>query len=145
MVALRLMLPACIALILTAACAQSPAPEEDAPMLAAAEQGPQEESVVVSDHPMCERGVRLIVNPLVATFGGVFGPILMYFVFLNMFDAAGAFKNSDYTYDDLTKGWGITTATDISLGWATALMVFGPGHPGVCVDKQNSASASTLF
>lgn len=69
MVALRLMLPACIALILTAACAQSPAPEEDAPMLAAAEQGPQEESVVVSDHPMCERGVRLIVNPLVARPG----------------------------------------------------------------------------
>jgi hypothetical protein len=79
----------------------------------------------------------------VATFGGVFGPILMYFVFLNMFDAAGAFDNSEYTYDDLTKGWGITTATDISLGWATALMVFGPGHPGVYVGKHNYACGST--
>jgi NhaA family Na+:H+ antiporter len=65
------------------------------------------------------------VNPLVTTLGGVFGPIVVYFILLNIFDAAGAFDDRNYDYDDLTKGWGITTATDISLGWATALMVFG--------------------
>ena len=36
-----------------------------------------------------------------------------------------------YDWDDLVEGWGIPTATDISLGWATALLVFGAGHPGI--------------
>jgi len=60
------------------------------------------------------------VNPLLATLGGVLGPIVVYLVFvLVRGDAA------------LTRGWGIPTATDIALAWLAARMVFGKGHPAV--------------
>ena len=31
----------------------------------------------------------------------------------------------------LTRGWGITTATDIALAWLVARLVFGKGHPAI--------------
>ncbi|NOY90162.1 MAG: Na+/H+ antiporter NhaA [Deltaproteobacteria bacterium] len=63
---------------------------------------------------------RKAVNPLLATLGGVLGPIAVYLVFV-LIRGDGS----------LTHGWGIPTATDIALAWLVARMVFGKGHPAV--------------
>ena len=34
-------------------------------------------------------------------------------------------------WDELMKGWGIVTATDIVLAWLVARIVFGDGHPAI--------------
>lgn len=94
-------------------------------------------------------------NPLMATCGGILGPIAMYFVmvfFLDAFDmfdgnqclqldarrlaGGGGSKEVSGTYVDCTlemvlKGWGVPTATDISLAWMFALLIFGAGHPAI--------------
>lgn len=62
--------------------------------------------------------VRKAVNPLLSTFGGVFGPVAVYFL-LNHFIGSPAFAN----------GWGIPTATDIALAWLVARIIFGNNHP----------------
>lgn len=64
---------------------------------------------------------RNAVNPLLATLGGVLGPILVYMVWTHVI-------TGDET---IGKGWGIPTATDIALAWLVARMVFGKGHPAV--------------
>jgi NhaA family Na+:H+ antiporter len=61
---------------------------------------------------------RKAVNPLLATFGGVLGPVAVYFL-LNALLGAPTLAN----------GWGIPTATDIALAWLAARLVFGDGHP----------------
>lgn len=63
---------------------------------------------------------RKAVNPLLATLGGVIGPVAVYFL-LNHFIGSPAFAH----------GWGIPTATDIALAWLAARMVFGDGHPAI--------------
>ncbi len=60
------------------------------------------------------------VNPLMATAGGVLGPIGVFFL-LNAVIGNPAWHN----------GWGIPTATDIALAWLAARMVFGAKHPAV--------------
>ena len=60
------------------------------------------------------------VNPLLATMGGVLGPIAFY-LGLNTFLGS----------PELARGWGIPTATDIALAWLAARMVFGAAHPAV--------------
>jgi Na+:H+ antiporter, NhaA family len=70
------------------------------------------------------------INPLLGTFGGVFGPILVYFILLAIFDGAGGLPENA-SFADVAIGWGIPTATDISLAWVTSLMCFGPGHPAI--------------
>ena len=60
------------------------------------------------------------VNPLMATVGGVLGPIAVFFI-LNSIMGKSAWSN----------GWGIPTATDIALAWLAARMVFGAKHPAV--------------
>ena len=60
------------------------------------------------------------VNPLMATAGGVLGPIGIFFL-LNHFMGS----------PELSNGWGIPTATDIALAWLVARMVFGAKHPAV--------------
>jgi NhaA family Na+:H+ antiporter len=74
--------------------------------------------------------LRRAVNPLLATVGGVLGPILVYFAAFAAFRAAGAFAPG---HDPalLARGWGIPTATDIALAWLVARAVFGPGHPAI--------------
>ena len=72
-----------------------------------------------------------VLNPLLATVGGIVVPVLVYHILMFIFESAGAFNDSPYTYEDTAKGWGLTTATDIYVGWATSLIVFGAGHPGV--------------
>lgn len=64
--------------------------------------------------------VKKAVTPLMATAGGVLGPIGLFFV-LNSIMGEPAYIN----------GWGICTATDIALAWLIARVVFGKNHPAV--------------
>lgn len=63
---------------------------------------------------------RKSINPLLATFGGVIGPVGVYLL-LNAFIGSPGLAN----------GWGIPTATDIALAWLVARLVFGARHPAV--------------
>ncbi len=64
--------------------------------------------------------LRRAVNPLLATLGGVTGPIL---VFLSL--------NALFGSPALLRGWGVPTATDIALAWLAASAVFGRRHPAI--------------
>ena len=70
------------------------------------------------------------INPLLGTFGGVFGPVAFFFLFTFIFHSMSLYP-SDVTFADVANGWGIPTATDISLAWVTAYFVFGSGHPAI--------------
>lgn len=58
------------------------------------------------------------VNPLLATAGGVIGPVAAYLL-LNSLIGSPALAN----------GWGIPTATDIAFAWLAARLIFGANHP----------------
>jgi NhaA family Na+:H+ antiporter len=73
---------------------------------------------------------RTTVNVLCATAGGVLGPVAVYFATLYIFQLCNLLDN-DYSYADYAIGWGIPTATDISVAWVSALCVFGSGHPAI--------------
>jgi len=62
--------------------------------------------------------LKKAINPLFATFGGVAGPVVVYFL-LNWIVGSPALVN----------GWGIPTATDIAFAWLAARLIFGSGHP----------------
>ena len=64
--------------------------------------------------------IRKAVTPLMATAGGVLGPIGLFFL-LNAIMGSSEYIN----------GWGITTATDIALAWLLARLIFGRAHPAV--------------
>ena len=64
--------------------------------------------------------LKRAINPIMATFGGVVGPAVVYVV-LNHFIGSPEFS----------RGWGIPTATDIALAWLVARLVFGAYHPAV--------------
>lgn len=64
--------------------------------------------------------LKRAINPIMATFGGVMGPIAVYLT-LNYFLGS----------PEYFKGWGIPTATDIALAWLVARLVFGANHPAV--------------
>ncbi|MBI1921875.1 MAG: Na+/H+ antiporter NhaA [Geobacter sp.] len=66
-------------------------------------------------HPL-----KTAINPLLATLGGVLGPILCYLGLNAMLGAP-----------ELSRGWGIPTATDIAFAWLVARLVFGAGHPAI--------------
>jgi len=69
--------------------------------------------------------IKKAVNPLLATFGGVVGPVLVFFVGMSFLYGPT---------DDLVtlrRGWGVPTATDIALAWLVARTVFGKGHPAI--------------
>jgi len=69
--------------------------------------------------------LRKAVNPLVATAGGVLGPIAVFL-------AGHALLGGDTALGDgASRGWGIPTATDIALAWVVARAVFGRGHPAI--------------
>jgi NhaA family Na+:H+ antiporter len=74
--------------------------------------------------------VNKAINPLIGTFGGVVGPIVMYFIVIAIQDSMGVLSENT-TFADVAIGWGIPTATDISLAWVTALICFGRGHPAI--------------
>ncbi|MRR56008.1 MAG: sodium:proton antiporter [Deltaproteobacteria bacterium] len=62
--------------------------------------------------------LKKALNPLFATFGGVAGPVLVYFLL-----------NWSLGSPTLANGWGIPTATDIAFAWLAARLIFGDGHP----------------
>lgn len=62
-------------------------------------------------------------TPLVATLGGMLGPITVY---LGLALILGS-----ETYDAVAKGWAIPTATDIAFSYLVGRIVFGAGHPAV--------------
>lgn len=62
--------------------------------------------------------LKKAVNPLMATLGGVVGPVVVYLL-LNGLVGSPA----------LARGWGIPTATDIAFAWLAARLIFGDGHP----------------
>ncbi|MEI6638701.1 MAG: Na+/H+ antiporter NhaA, partial [Chlorobium sp.] len=59
-------------------------------------------------------------NALMATLGGILGPVLVYFSL-----------NSFFGDPSLARGMGIPTATDIALAWLVARIAFGKEHPAV--------------
>lgn len=68
------------------------------------------------------RGAKAI-TPLIATLGGMSGPILVYLGVAMVFGST--------TYDAVANGWAIPTATDIAFSYLVGRMVFGAGHPAV--------------
>ncbi|MFX0558788.1 Na+/H+ antiporter NhaA [Tepidibacillus infernus] len=64
--------------------------------------------------------LKKAVNPLMATLGGVLGPVAVYLLL-----------NSLIGSPEYLRGWGIPTATDIALAWLVARFVFGDKHPAV--------------
>lgn len=62
-------------------------------------------------------------TPLIATLGGMIGPITVYLGLALLLGSA--------TYDAVAKGWAIPTATDIAFSYLVGRMVFGAGHPAV--------------
>ena len=63
---------------------------------------------------------RKALNPLLATLGGVVGPVAVYLAWCSFRGA-----------ENVANGWGIPTATDIALAWLVARLIFGKGHPAV--------------
>ena len=68
------------------------------------------------------RGTKA-ATPLVATAGGMLGPIAIY---LGL-----ALVMGSETYDAVARGWAIPTATDIAFSYLVGRMIFGAGHPAV--------------
>ncbi len=66
------------------------------------------------------------INPLLATLGGVLGPVGVFFALNYMMGKPGMDPATEWG-----KGWGIPTATDIALAWLVARMIFGNGHPAI--------------
>lgn len=64
--------------------------------------------------------VSKAINPLLATVGGVMGPIAVFFLLTAVFGQT-----------HLNRGWAIPTATDIALAWLAAKLIFGAGHPAI--------------
>lgn len=64
--------------------------------------------------------IKRAINPLMATAGGVLGPVCVYFLLNYLIGSPEFFK-----------GWAIPTATDIALAWLVARLVFGAVHPAV--------------
>lgn len=62
-------------------------------------------------------------TPLVATLGGMVGPISVYL-------GLAAVLGLD-VYDAVARGWAIPTATDIAFSYLVGRIVFGAGHPAV--------------
>jgi NhaA family Na+:H+ antiporter len=69
--------------------------------------------------------VKKSINPLLATFGGVIGPVVVFFIGMHLI--YGPADN----LATLRRGWGVPTATDIALAWLVARAVFGAGHPAI--------------
>lgn len=64
---------------------------------------------------------RKAMTPLIATAGGMLGPIAVY---LSLAAILGV-------YETVSRGWAIPTATDIAFSYLVGRMVFGAGHPAI--------------
>lgn len=63
------------------------------------------------------------VTPLIATIGGMVGPIAVYLGI--------AYFLGSTTFDAVANGWAVPTATDIAFSYLIGRLVFGAGHPAV--------------
>lgn len=63
------------------------------------------------------------VTPLIATFGGVAGPVTVYLGI--------AYAMGSTTFEAVANGWAVPTATDIAFSYLIGRMVFGAGHPAI--------------
>jgi len=66
---------------------------------------------------------RRAATPLLATVGGMLGPITVYL-------GVAALLGSE-TYSAVANGWAIPTATDIAFSYMVGRIIFGAGHPAV--------------
>jgi NhaA family Na+:H+ antiporter len=71
------------------------------------------------------------VNPLLATLGGVLGPVGVFFLGLTLLFQLGVYTAPADDWGALQRGWAVPTATDIALAWLVARAVFGKGHPAI--------------
>ena len=78
------------------------------------------EAVILNDGSL--RG-RKAATPLFATLGGIIGPISVYLGLAYFMGSA--------TFDAVSNGWAIPTATDIAFSYLVGRLVFGAGHPAV--------------
>ena len=62
-------------------------------------------------------------TPLIATAGGMFGPITVYL-------GLAAILGKE-VYEATANGWAIPTATDIAFSYLVGRLVFGPKHPAI--------------
>ncbi len=76
------------------------------------------EAVILEEGSL--RGRRAL-TPLVATAGGMLGPVLVY---LGLALALGILP-------EVGRGWAIPTATDIAFSYLVGRVVFGAGHPAI--------------
>ncbi len=66
---------------------------------------------------------RKAFTPLLATVGGMVGPVAVYLGIALVFGSE--------TYSAVANGWAIPTATDIAFSYLIGRIVFGAGHPAV--------------
>ena len=64
---------------------------------------------------------RKAATPLLATVGGILGPVLFYL--------SGAYLTGSHA--ELGQGWAIPCATDIAFSYLIARMIFGGSHPAI--------------
>lgn len=76
------------------------------------------EAVILNEGSL--RGRRAL-TPLIATAGGMLGPVLVY---LGLAVALGILP-------EVGRGWAIPTATDIAFSYLVGRVVFGAGHPAI--------------
>ncbi len=66
---------------------------------------------------------RQALSTVVATAGGMLGPIMIYLVL--------AYFMGSTIFDAVKNGWAIPTATDIAFAYLVGRLVFGAGHPAI--------------
>ncbi|MDA7977699.1 MAG: Na+/H+ antiporter NhaA [Pirellulales bacterium] len=70
--------------------------------------------------------LRKASMPLIATVGGVLGPVAVYIGWLLLAQGWDSGWESP-----LMRGWAVPTATDIAFCYLIARMIFGAGHPAI--------------
>lgn len=70
-------------------------------------------------------------TPLIATAGGVLGPICVYLLIAYFLHDSFGYEMGTGTPNDLMHGWAVPTATDIAFSAMIARIIFGGKHPAV--------------